>query len=67
MSVDKELKERMKRIPEMYEKNKRWSNLKAQMKSTKRLETEMSEGEQDLWIHRNPKWGIKSKIRRRLK
>jgi len=34
----------------------------------KRLETEMSAGEQDLWIHRNPKWGIKPKIiRRRLK
>ena len=30
---------------------------------------EMSEGEQDLWIHKNPKWGIKPRLKsnRRLK
>jgi len=28
-------------------------------------EKEMSEGKQDLWIHRNPAWGIKQKLRRR--
>jgi hypothetical protein len=29
------------------------------------LRREMSSGEQDLWIHRNPSWGIKVNNRRR--
>jgi len=29
-----------------------------------KLENEMSAGEQDLWIHKEPKWGLKIKHRR---
>ena len=41
-----------------FETLEKWKVRKVK-KVTNELEEEMSKGKQKLWIHRNPKWGLK--------